>query len=360
MKKLILIFILYLFSFNASSQEWVNSLREYHKAKDFEGGIRLLERQQKTPYVYRHFTNLYSLQLEFMSGSDKLTKEGDILKSKFITSILKGAKGGDVCNKKRIFDQSWQRADFGILYTPNEYKFVNTLKNIFPEINTFKYNNALIDILRSYESIFFNDLTNNKKYRKQVLKDYFHWNEGVCEYVPKLKKLGCETMTQKFTAEAAKYGNFQALNTLFNEALDIHSNKINYGNPYNEMSAEEILIKIVNNKQGWARAAANLSMAYIEGNFGIMKNYIKAHAYGLVAQKNTRDDGPFSGEWGKKRLAKLNAIKLPIESEIEAQKLAEKIMLKKKNQPKTQYEYPLKDICQHDDNFIIVTPFKKE
>jgi len=355
-----------LFSFNASSQEWVNSLREYHNARDYEGGIRLLERQQKTPYVYRHLTNLYSFQLKHMHGSEKRTKEGDILKSKFITSILKGGTEGDVCNKKRLFDQYWLSFNFEIVDTTYENEYIKSLKKMFPEINTFKYKSDLFFILRSFEAIFFHDLTSNNKYRKEVLRNYFYnWSKEYCEHVPDLKKLGCETMTDKFTAEAAKYGNSHALEILWGEAVGVYDNKIQYGNAYNDLSTEEILIKLVNHKDNfstrvWSDAAANLAMLYLEGDYGLMKNYIKAYAYGLIAQKNTRDDGPFTGEWGKERLAKLNAIKLPIESEIEAQKLAERIMLKKENQPTTQYEYPFKDICQHDIAGGTSTPFRKE
>ena len=78
-----------------------------------------------------------------MHGREKRTKEGDILKSKFITSILKGGTEGDVCNKKRLFDQYWLSFNFEIVDSTYEYEYIKSLKKMFPEINTFKYKSGL-------------------------------------------------------------------------------------------------------------------------------------------------------------------------------------------------------------------------
>lgn len=360
MKKLILLFILCLFSFNASSQEWVNSLREYYKAKDYEGGIRLLERQQKTPYVYRHLSNLYSLQLEYMHGSVKLTEEGDILKSKYITSILQGGLQGDVCNKVRIFDQYVQSYNFDIEDIGYKYEYIDSLKKMFPIINTFEYNNNLLAILRNFQAIFFNDLTNDNKYREKILTNYFDiWQNRYCEQVPDLKKLNCKDKTERFTAEAAKLGNAQALNSLWSLEIDPYDDGIKLSdNYYNKLTPEQILKKLVYAKD--RTGAGNLAFRYLLGDHGVMKNYIKAHAYKLISLQDKTGRGMFSGDYAKKALAKFDEIKIPIEAEIEAQKLAEKIMFEIQNQPATQYDYPLNEICQHWEGNKIMTPFKKE
>ena len=162
-----------------------------------------------------------------MHGSVKLTEEGDILKSKYITSILQGGLQGDVCNKVRIFDQYVQSYNFDIEDIGYKYEYIDSLKKMFPIINTFEYNNNLLAILRNFQAIFFNDLTNDNKYREKILTNYFDiWQNRYCEQVPDLKKLNCKDKTERFTAEAAKLGNAQALNSLWSLEIDPYDDGI--------------------------------------------------------------------------------------------------------------------------------------
>ena len=363
MKKSITILIFYIFTFSAFSQEWVKLLPNYYKSKDYEGGITLLEKHIKTPFVYRHLSNFYYFQLRTTSNQD----EKKIIERKYITNIIEGGLKGDVCNKLRLFEapniygwsNDWSSYRFVI---ENMYAFADDLKYKFPEINDFKYD-GVINILHSFAVIFFNDLANNDKYKKQVLQNYYkYWDKEYCEYVPQLDN--CNDLTSLYTAEAAKYGNFSALDQLWIEANLIKDKKIHTANRYNNMAPEDILLRMFNTKNvhidGWSRVAARLSNLYITGDFGTLKNYIKAHAYKLIAEQNTRDDSPFTTDWGKNILAKHDAIKLPLEAELKAQELAKNIMYNKEKKSEPYYEYPLEDICQYHENDRIITPYRKQ
>jgi hypothetical protein len=363
MKKLILIFILYLFSFNANSQEWVNSLRNYWEANDIEGGIRLMERQKPTPYVLRHLASLYKFKLfnnEF--SNDLSNSDRELLVFKNLTTLIEGGQKGDICNQYELTD-----LEFYSIYGIKDYKIKRKFEEYIlknnPNLKKMKYL-EYSDLFWHFKYIFQSSIIKNKKYSDYYLKHKFNVNiEYACKNSQKITKENCQVKSQEITAKAAKLGHIISLNHLYNIEVDISLGKKVSRNYYNDLNAEQLLTRLAHS--GHFNSIGNLSLTYLRGDLGIIQNYIKAHAYKLVALTDQSESAYFKGEWGEKRLTQLNKIKLPIAEEIKSQELATEIMatINKNKKSFDNESNPFEKICNYwspNDSFQLIIPFKNE